>query len=100
MLAFEVSLNGDRLYLAGIDQWGHMVSRIEALMIDQLRDPIRLTTSIAKSPKGPPNSLHWGTQALKVGDTVTVKIVEADDVDRPFERAAPGPGPSVASFPS
>jgi len=97
MLAFEVSLNGERLYLAGIHEWRCLSTRIEAIMMHQLRDPLRLITSVPRSADGPPNMLHWGTQALKVGDTITVKIIDSDDVDEPFEGASPGV--SIASFP-
>lgn len=85
MLAFEVSLNGKILYVAGMDQWQYLCTRITATTIEQIQEPISLQTSIPGSDAGPPNQLYWEDQALRVGDTISVRIVDTDAVTTPIE---------------
>lgn len=90
MLAFEVSLNGKVLYVAGFSEGHFLQSRVQAHRhpaqdISSVKDAT-LTTSIPGSADGPLVPIKWGgIQQLSIGDSVTVRVIEVDEGSEPDE---------------
>ena len=85
MLAFEVSKNGDVMYVAGMDKWSSMTTIIRAMDHPRMGKGVTLYTAIPGSSGGPPKSLDWGQLLLTIGDEITIRIVETDETDPPKE---------------
>lgn len=89
MLAFEVSLNGEVLYVAGFSEGLSLMTTVRAFRFPpsvQQSDLVNmsLTTVIPGSTDGPSEPIQWGGQrGLSVGDAVTVRIVEVDQISEP-----------------
>lgn len=81
MIAFEISVNGEKLCTAGIGDKGVLSAIING--------PKRPNLSVGGLAND--EHLHWLEReagfGLKVGDEVTVRIVEADCVDEPVGRS-------------
>ena len=88
MKAFEVHVNGTRLCLAGV-QYGDELGA----SVDWISNPDgttrRLNLSVLGVDTATGDYLEWAWVDLKVGDSVEVRIVEADSVD-PEPRRSPG----------
>jgi len=99
MLAFKVLLNGKKLATIGIDG-AHVLTAIVSSVVrrkeDRLtwKDPSVFTTreleldlgGLASYTDGAKEHVRWAHRRVKVGDTVTIKIVRADRVDEPRYR--------------
>ena len=79
MRAFDVSLNGEKLCLAGIAENGALSVIIS--MVNHIPADLSVTASIGL--KGESAVLKWVDQEIKVGDQITVKLVTTDDADQP-----------------
>src|SRR5580700_5668301 len=86
MRAFDVRLNGKRLCIAGVGDNGVLNT-----MVDHVagfgRDEVSLRVGGLVSTTE--EHVTWRRLQLKVGDEVTVRIVEADSVDKPRSRYRP-----------
>src|SRR5262249_14974126 len=95
MIAFEVHLNGKRICTAGVGDIGVLTSSLawRGSQPCQKGGPsvaeyLRLDVGgLAQSG----DRLRWLDRKLKRGDTVSIKVVEADCVDKPQERECPNP---------
>jgi hypothetical protein len=86
MLAFEVTINGKRRYLAGhVDEhslhlilWGN----------NRFGRAATVNTSVAVPHDGPGGfaTLSYDSEPLSVGDELTIRIVDAEAPDPPLER--------------
>jgi hypothetical protein len=96
MLAFEVSLNGELLYVAGFSEGLSLATEVRAFHLPPGTDVpglvnVALMTAIPSSPPDNPSQpIRWGgTRGLSVGDIVSVRIVDVDQTSEPD-----GPGQS------
>src|SRR5574338_1484808 len=83
MQCFEVSINGKRVCRAG-NPHGHNLS-VEVLWSGQWQVPLVTVTSHLGA-YGEGEQLEWGTQQLKIGDEITVRVTEAEVADEPLKR--------------
>ena len=86
MLAFEVSINGKRQYLAG-----HPAERsLHAILwgSNQFGPRASVTTSVAVPNNSPGGlaTLSYDSLPLQIGDELTIRIVDATAPDAPVER--------------
>jgi hypothetical protein len=79
MRAFEVSLNGKRLCVAGIGDSGVLIAVIDYI-VGQYRNEMRLDVSGLISPTH--EYVTWNRRKVKVGDEVRIKIIETTAIDR------------------
>jgi len=87
MLAFEVSLNGDKLCLAGIGNHGVLSSIVSWVARPGETGDLFLSVGGLFSPTE--QHVDWvRTRYLSAGDEIRVRIVEADCVDKPSEKLA------------
>ena len=86
MRAFDVRLNGKCLCVAGVGDDG-VLSTIVNHVAGFGRDEVSLRVGGLESPTE--EHVTWRNLKLKVGDEVTVRIVEADSVDKPKSRYRP-----------
>lgn len=92
MIAFEVTVNGQRVCTAGIDEWGVLtailswVRRRSEQSEDGSKVEEELTLDVGGLDSTTPEHLKWMVSALQVGDTVSVRVVETEVVDPPKER--------------
>jgi hypothetical protein len=88
MRAFEVQLNGERLCTAGVGEDGALTAIVDHVRTSG-RNELQLTVS------GLVHSIDehvtWRSRRLRVGDEVTVKVVEAARVDTPRRRVRRDP---------
>jgi hypothetical protein len=91
MIAFEVSLNGKRVCLAGIGDDGVLGASVTAIL-----PPEEVPTPIWFNVGGLANDEHvtWvessshPRKALEVGDLVQIRIIESETADEPIRRWA------------
>lgn len=93
MIAFEIWLNGKRLYTCGAGDVGRLSFSVDSLGIQTDRGPSHEHTRAFGSAIHPGISMKWWQQIdeLKVGDEISVRIVEVDECDPP-EKDYPLPG--------
>jgi hypothetical protein len=96
MLAFEVSVNGKRVCTAGMGDYGVLTSILtwvrrrpaESLNGARIEEELTFEVSALESRKpNPGEHLKWLSEALHVGDSVSIRIVEVDTADPPVERS-------------
>ena len=97
MVAFKVSLNGKHVCTAGVRHFG-VVSTIATWV---RRRPERsragrsieerLTAEIGGLDSDAKEHLTWLAQRLRVGDRLSVEVVDADRVDKPKRRVREDP---------
>jgi hypothetical protein len=84
MLAFEVSVNGHGMIVAGVEDWSILTTHVTALRekngVRMRRDEIELHTGGMTLPETDGYSRHfrWDRYALQVGDIVSLKVVNTD----------------------
>ena len=78
MIAFEVSINGRRRCLAGIEL-GILSAIIDAAERDTGSEVRQIAVGGLRQPSG--EHVNWIRDPIHVGDEITIKIVEADQVD-------------------
>ena len=83
MRAFEVHLNGKTLCLAGIGNDG-VLSAIATWVTGRRGAALDLNVGGLITPDQ--EHVRWVYRKLRVGDEITLKIVERDSVDKPKER--------------
>jgi len=86
MRAFDVLLNGKRLCVAGVGDNG-VLSTIVNHVAGFGRDEVSLRVGGLASATE--EHVTWRALTLRVGDEVTVRIIEADSVDKPRSRYRP-----------
>jgi hypothetical protein len=92
MLAFKVSLNGEHLYLAGIEDWkdlGAFVSASRQPSSDASMEDRTELVVIGETQPDPGDVSHqvrWKGRSLAIGAVVTVEIVDTDAPDGPVHR--------------
>ena len=84
MRAFEVRRNGKRLCVAGID--GACVLNAIVNHIARSNGPPDLHVLVGGLISASGEHVIWRTTRLRVGDEITLKIVETDHVDKPRRR--------------
>jgi|SRR5579862_6905397 len=83
MRAFKVELNGKRLCVAGIGGDGVLNTMVDYVVH---QSSSRLHLRVGGLFSSTEEHATWRHRALKVGDRVTVTIIEADSVDKPRKR--------------
>lgn len=88
MQGLEVSLNGEKLCIAGVSGGDAVSATIDVV---GPRNGSTITLRVA----GLENELYvvWCDRGLRVGDEVTVRMVETDIVDQPMRRLPSITGP-------
>ena len=92
MLGFELYVDGERICLAGMEDWSVMtviLSAVRPLSGDRPR-PGELDVSAGglseTDADGASYHARWARVALKVGSKVTINLVETDQPDPPIKR--------------
>jgi hypothetical protein len=99
MIAFEISLNGKLVCIAGADDLGVLNTMITAsgklgkqsipARPDDLQGEVFYGVGGLTSRKDPRQDVHlkWiDLDPLNVGDTIQVRVIESDTVDKPMKR--------------
>ena len=86
MLAFEVSINGKRQYVAG-----HPDEQTLHLTLsggNNFPSPARVTTFVAVPNNSPGGlaTLSYASRPLTIGDELTIRIIDVATADAPLER--------------
>jgi hypothetical protein len=99
MTGFQVFINGKSIYTAGIGDLGVMQAVIDWACLPTKRGPLfkhlLITTSTAKDSSNHPRQ-YWPIAPLKIGDEVTIKIVEVESADPPLPGMPDYPPPESA----
>jgi hypothetical protein len=90
MRAFDVRLNGEKLCLAGISGNG-VANTIVDYVAGENGERLHLTVGGLRGDGGNDEFVIWRSMFLKFGDEITLRIVEADQVDRPRKRTPRDP---------
>ena len=86
MRAFDVHVNGKKLCLAGVGIDGAFAAIISHV-VDKDRDGIRVSVGGTRGVTSAlDENIQWASRTLKTGDEITLRIVEAESVDRPRTR--------------
>jgi hypothetical protein len=104
MIAFEISIDGQKKCTAGVSDlgvmsviasWVRRVSRDPAsgqAMPDRFEEELTLDVGgLAHDPDGGAVQVRWLQHPLKVGQQITLAIVETEAVDPPWTRERTDP---------
>ena len=104
MIAFEISIDGERKCTAGIGElgvasviatWVHRASREPSsgrILAGQFEQALTLEVGgLTHDPDGGSVQLRWLQQPLKLGQQVTLAIVETEAADPPWTRERTDP---------
>jgi hypothetical protein len=83
MRAFEISLNGKKICLAGIGDDGVLSTTVTYVPFRKRQDT-RLYVGGLVMPQR--DHVRWRQVQLRIGDEVRLKVVETKTVDRPLAR--------------
>jgi hypothetical protein len=86
MIALEVSVNGERVCLAGVSGVVWCTMGLGRFVDPDGKFMLRVGGREYGQPKGG-NFFHWLDETLKLGDEVTVRFIETDTVDPPRRRS-------------
>jgi hypothetical protein len=88
MVGFEVLVNGKRLYTIGIGDFGIKSASVMHARVQTNAGPIVDELFV----HGQGNGLVWDREFVKLGDEITIRIIETDSFDpgRPIEQKFPG----------
>ena len=86
MRAFEVHLNGKRLFVAGVGGDGVLSAMVNHIA-GHRRNELHLTVGGLISATE--EHVTWRNLRLKLGDKVALRIVERDSIDQPAKRYRP-----------
>lgn len=93
MIAFKISLNGKQVSVAGVGNEGLLAAMITwSKGIDPYHPEESCHMQVTGMRGTPPQTaqmLAWVTQALDVGDTVTVEVINSDETDTPQQLGPP-----------
>jgi hypothetical protein len=94
MLGFQISVNGKPLYTVGAGNFGMLQAGVDWSRIAQNKGTIyeHLWVEAKRYTGQPLKDEHWQNHALKVGDEVTIKIIETDSPDQPLSGLPDFPG--------
>src|SRR5262245_26342886 len=88
MIAFVVSVNGVRVGTIGIGDSGVLGAHVS--WVGRPDEPGDLSLSVGGLDTRTDEHIRWpDPPEIKVGDTVTIQVVETDAVDPPTERKTP-----------
>src|SRR6266480_3677231 len=91
MVVLEVSMNGHRVFTMGVGEFGALVASVTWDRIKPNLGPIyegiRLSGRGQEADNG--NYIHWPDEMLKVGDQITIKVIDSTVFDAPSERLTP-----------
>ena len=107
MIAFEIRVNGKKICTAGIRQLGDLCAHLDwrcgphvapATGFEHHDDLLQLRVagcSVRYTPKKAPSlkrgykyteSMEWVTRKIRVGDEVSIRVIEATRIDRPRKK--------------
>jgi hypothetical protein len=105
MIAFEISIDGQKKCTAGVSNLGVMsviatwVRRVcrdpasEQPIPDRFEEELTLDVGgLAHDPDGGAVQVRWLQQPLQVGQQITLAVVETEAVDSPWTRERTDPG--------
>lgn len=90
MLAFEIEIDGERLLLAGTDDWDLLSFHLDALREDARRPDLEISLSMGgltqEGENGIRHHFRWGRRELQVGTKVALTVVDTEQPDPPIRR--------------
>jgi hypothetical protein len=90
--AFLVTVNGQRVCLAGIGKNGSMAVAVEWVGgkgLDSRSLKEKLTLIVGGLDSASHEHAHWTTPKIRTGDKIQIEIIETDNVDDASERFEP-----------
>jgi|SRR5262249_50907378 len=86
MVGFEVLVNGKRLYTVGVGDFGIMCASVMHARVQTKAGPIHDEIHVYGHGSNYTNpedkqACVWDRERLKVGDEVTVRVIETDSFD-------------------
>jgi len=90
MIAFEITVNGKKFVVAGIEDWDllhtDIMARREADDDGGNIYDLKVGGLPIQTEEGKLEHVRWPEAELKVGDEITIRIVETDSADKPIKR--------------
>jgi hypothetical protein len=90
MIAFRININGESIVTAGQDDWSVLSTHVDALRDKENLEKFDLSFSVGglslENEENFCQHFRWASQNLKVGDIVSVEIIESDTVENPKKR--------------
>ena len=91
MIAFKVSVGGELIAKAGLNERGVLSCLISAgkdsELVDDKSDFLRIFVGALKNGDEESEHLRWAMRSLKCGDSILVEVVDEDNVDEPVSRS-------------
>ncbi|HLH53636.1 MAG TPA: hypothetical protein VKY92_08470 [Verrucomicrobiae bacterium] len=90
MKAFEVHLNGKRVCIAGVGEFGVLTGIVSWRGMQPYKDgtvpsadSLQLQVSGLTNPSG--KKVGWTERDIRVGDRIEIRVIDASAVDSPVE---------------
>jgi hypothetical protein len=98
MLAFEVSVNGEVVCVAGLDEYGVLTAilswvrrRPDAEFKPDSEELEFSVSGLASDARNDAEHLDWLKRELRVGDIVSLRVIEIERADEPAMRKRENP---------
>jgi hypothetical protein len=90
MIAFEILINEKKELVAGIEDWDFINAIINAKRALKANETDEFEIRIGGIAQQVENDkiehLRWGCKTLKLGDTVSIRLIDTNKVDPPIKR--------------
>ena len=87
MIAFEIKINGEKVLLAGIEDWDLIHANILARREAETNDyDLKIGGLPIQTEKDKLEHVRWADIKLNLNDEITIKIVEIESADNPIKR--------------
>ena len=85
MVTFDIRVNGTPLYRTGVGDFGLLTAELMWHRIQTDAGPVAEDLSIHATALLSSEHSSWPRVALKVGDEVLIRVVDADEFDEPSQ---------------
>jgi hypothetical protein len=89
VFALAVMINGERVLTAGVEDWDLLLVNVVAKRAENPADneyDLNVSGLPVQSEKGKLEHLRWGRRPLKLGDKISIELVEVTTADPPIKR--------------
>jgi hypothetical protein len=89
MLAVVISINGEQILTAGAEDWELLLTGVLAKRVadtDESECEMNVSGLPKQLEKGKLEHLRWGRRPLRIGDEITIRLVEVLSADPPIKR--------------
>jgi hypothetical protein len=89
MLAYRIDVNGEQRLLVGVDDWDTLHVSLLAVregVTGPLEFHLNVGGGVRSTEEGKLEHVRWKAPEVRLGDTISITIVDVDEADLPAKR--------------